>query len=415
MLIISLIFLIILTCINYFVGGKKILHPSVVYTGIWSIQLIGLFLFSDRFIELSFIALALVVFGAIFFSIGAHLSSAYLVGGYRLIRARVVTEDLRLFWLAVILVTTCMYGQYRVFSDLTEGVDFGLSLVHVRILISIDNQDVYGLYKYGGPLALSALLILQINILNNKANRIHGVLFVYFLISSFFMAILSTGRGPVVFVFIYMSVIYVLKVGINWRVIFSGIVTILLTFIIFWIMGNAMGKSDNAADEALNEIVNYIFSSIPALSVYLEQQPLKIFEGDWGANIFRFFSAFLAFVGLAEKPGSLVQEFIAVPHQTNLYTVYYHYLKDFGLIGILIFSLIIGLFHGYVFLLGSMNKRDDFALYILAISYLPLIQTVFQETHFVSLSTWIQYTLLGFMLTKVHKKRIDTKYARYKL
>ena len=405
MLIISLIILILLVCVNFFTT-KNILHPSVVYVGIWLIQLIGLLLFQDRFIEPSVDALFIVVLGAVMFTIGSLPLSVGIDGRGHIMRPRRVRRDYIFFWIAAIVIAICLYGQYRIFIDLAIGEDFATGLIYARTLMAIENEDIYGLYKYGSSLALAALLLLQILIIRNEANRIHKILFGYFLLTALSMALLSTGRGPIAFILFLLAVVYVLKVGINWRVggIFAGILS--MTFIIFWIMGRAMGRTDDAAAGAVNDLISYIFSSIPALSVYLEQHPIHIIGGDWGSNTFRFFVALMASIGFADKPLNLVQEFAPVPHMTNLYTIYLQYIKDFGMVGVVVLSLFLGFLHGHLFRWAMTNKRNEFAFYILAISYLPLLQVVFQETHFSSMSSWIQYFLIGFVMTKGYKNNL---------
>lgn len=404
MLLISLIILMALAYANFLIT-KNLLHPSVVYAGIWSIQLIGLLLFRDRFIEPSIDVLFVVVLGAVMFTLGSHLSSVGIAGRGNIMRPRGVRRDLVLFWIAAVVVAICFYGQYRIFIDFAIGEDFATSLVYARTLMSIENEDIYGLYKYGSPLALAALLLLQILIIRNEANRVHKILFSYFLLAALFMAILSTGRGPIAFILLLLGFSYVLKVGINWRMggVFVGI--LLMIFMIFWIMGRAMGKADDAASGAINDLIAYLFSSIPALSVYLDNNPIHIMGGDWGGNTFRFLIALTAAAGWSGPPPSLVQDFIPVPHLTNLYTTYLQYIEDFGLAGVVVMPLFIGFLHGHLFRWSMNNTKDEFAFYVLTISYLPLLQTVFQETHFSLMSSWIQFVLLGFVMTKVYEKK----------
>lgn len=409
MLLITLVILMALAYANYFIT-KNVLHPTVVYAGIWSIQLIGLLLFRDRFIEPSIDVLFVVVLGAVMFTIGSHLSFVGINGRGHILRPRGVRRDFVLFWISAVVVAVCLYGQYRIFIDLAIGEDFATNLVYARTLMSIENEDIYGFYKYGSTLAIVVLLLLQILIIRNEASRKHKILFGYFLLAALFMGILSTGRGPIAFIFLLLSFVYVLKVGINWRVggVFVGILSIV--FMIFWIMGRAMGKADDTAEGAVNDLISYLFSSIPALSVYLDEHPIRIIDGDWGSNTFIFFVALMASIGMADKPPNLVQEFIPVPHLTNLYTIYLQYIKDFGLAGVVVLPLFIGFLHGHLFQMAMKNRNNEFAFYILSISYLPLIQTVFQEVHFSNMSTWIQFILLGIVMTKVYEKKRGQDY-----
>lgn len=411
MLLISLVILMSLAYVNFFTT-KKLLQPAVVFAVIWSIQLLGLLLFHDRFIEPSVDVLFIVVLGAVMFTLGSNLSSVGIIGRGHIMRPREIRRDFVLYWIAAIVVAICLYGQYKIFVDLTIGENFATSLVYARTLMTIENEDIYGLYKYGSSVALAALLLLQILIIQNKAKRVHKILFGYFLLAALFMALLTTGRGPIAFILLLLGVNYVLKVGINWRVggVFVGILS--LTFMIFWIMGRAMGKADDAVAGAVNNLIAYLFSSIPALSVYLDQHPLHIIDGDLGSNTFRFFIALMASIGLVDKPPSLVQGFVSVPNMANLYTTYLQYIKDFGLTGVVAIPLFLGFLHGHIFRWAMINKNNEFAFYILAISYLPLLQTVFQETHFLSMSSWIQFVLLGLVMTKVYKKNRGESYGQ---
>ncbi len=408
MLIIALAILIALACVNLFMT-KRGLHPSVVYAAIWAIQLAGLVIFSDRFIKPSAEVLLIVVLGAIFFSIGSHLSSVAVFFEGHIIHPRKVRRDTTLFLIFAIVVAICLYGQYRIFSELVHKGNFAESLVYARTLMSIENEDIYGLYKYGSPIALGVMLALQILIIRNEANLLHKILFGYFLVAALFMAVISTGRGPIAFIFLLLGLVYIFSSDrkiITRRVGIISVAFSAFTFVVFWIMGSAMGKADEAALGAMSDLIDYLFSSIPALSVYLDQNQIHIIGGDWGSNTLRFFFSLAAAAGLAEKPVSLVQEFVPVPHLTNLYTTYLQYVQDFGWSGIVVVPLFIGYLYGYLFRWSMNNKKDEFALYMLCISYLPLLQSVFQETLFVSLSSWIQFALIGFVISKIYKIRL---------
>ena len=169
-------------------------------------------------------------------------------------------------------------------------------------------------------------------------------------------------------------------------------------------MGSAMGKADEAATGALSDLVLYIFSPIPALSAYLDQHPAQLIGGTWGTETFRFITAVMASIDLSEKPPSLLQDFIPVPHLTNLYTAYFHYLNDFGWAGVIVIPSLLGFLHGGLFQWATANRDDDFAFFILSVSYLPLVQTMFQETHFTSMSSWLSFIFIGLLMTRHHAK-----------
>lgn len=407
MLLMSLAILVALTCVN-FLMTRRLLHPSVVYSLIWAIQLVGLLLFSERFIKPSVDALFVVVLGAVSFTIGTYISSSCIFCQNYIIQSREVRKSAALFITSAVVVAICLYGQYHIFTTLLSGNVFADSLVYARTLMSIENEDIYGLYKYGSPIALGVLLVLQILIIRDEANVLHKILFGYFLIAALFMAVISTGRGPIAFIFLLLGLVYILsrdKKRIGWRAggIFVGLSA--LVFFVFWIMGRVMGKVDNDALVALGGLVDYLFSSIPALSVYLDRNPIPLIGGDGGGNTLRFFSALAAAAGLVDKPANLVQGFVPVPHLTNLYTIYLQYVKDFGWFGVVLLPLMIGFLYNQLFLWSMSNTKNELAFYLLAISYLPLLQSVFQETHFSLMSSWIQFMIIGLVMTKTYVEK----------
>lgn len=402
MLLITLLGFTALGYVNY-QKAKYFLHPSVIFSAIWAFQIVGLLIFESNFIPISTEAFFVIALGALSFSIGTHLQIFHLPDNESLIKERTVWVGYTAISVAAAIVAVCVYGQNELFSSLNRSQDFSTNLVYARVLMSIENEDFYGLYKYGTPLAFGSLIALEILIIKKLATRVHIVFFLYFLMASIIMGIFSTGRGPIVFIALVLGLTYLLskstrQVGGHFVVIAISVGALL--FLVFWIMGVAMGKSDDDAAYALDELISYLFSAIPALSAYLTNAEIPIFGGDLGVNSFRFFSALSAAIGWGDQPASLVQDFVPVPHLTNLYTIYFHYLRDFGWLGVVFIPLLIGTLHGGLFRWSMNNPSDHFALYLLAFSYLPLIQTVFQETHLTLVSTWIQLGIIGFLITR---------------
>lgn len=403
MLILSAILLMLLVFGNYYLS-RNIMQPGFIYSLIWLFQILGLILFNDRFLESSAAALFVVVFGAIMFSIGSHIRLLSLnsqnISKISLIKGEVFV----VFGVIGFLVTISFYGQYSIFNERAQGLDFGARLMYIRWLISIENEDVYGIYKYGNSIALAALVFLQLLIINNKANKLHKLAFFYFLIISLAMGMLSTGRSSIAFVLLIVGIVYLLKVGITMKVLTVFLMSFSAIFVVFWIMGNSMGKGDEGAGGAVNDLILYLFSSIPVLSVYIDENQVGLLGGEGGINTFRFFAALHVAIFGGDRLPNLVQEFVSVPHRANLYTTYLQYLQDFGYIGAYFISFILGVFHGSLFRSAMADKNNDLLIYLLTLSYLPLIQTVFQETHFTSLSIWIQYLLLGLVIYGVQRK-----------
>ncbi len=404
-LLLSFIVLIVLAAANYYYTGRQIMQPSTVYAGIWSIQLAGLLFFSDKFIDPSTGVLFVIVLGVVMFSIGSHLNSISMHRPTGLMPFRVVRANFVVFLIVGIAVAFCLYNEYRIFNDLASSGDFVTALVFARHQFSYENEDLYGAYKYGNSLAITALLLLELIILKGNASLIEKLWFVYFFLVAFFMAILTTGRGPAALILLCLFLVYLLKGGITWRAVGLFVGLLPMIFLIFWIMGAAMEKAGEAVGGAMDDFVVYLFSPIPALSVYLDRNPITLIDGAGGENSFRFFFAVMAAVEGGARLPNLVQDFVNVPHAYNLYTTYLHYIKDFGLTGVFLVPVFLGYAHGYLFRSAMGNRDNDFAIFILAVSYQPLLQTIFQETHFLGMSAWIQYLAYGLIMTRMTSKK----------
>jgi oligosaccharide repeat unit polymerase len=385
------------------------MHPSVVQAGIWTFQLVGLLLFRDLFVRPSTDAIFIVVYCAIMFTIGSYISEALIDTGPMTLPP-IYKFKYGIFLIFGIIMTACLYGQYKIFTQLSNSGDFLNNLIITRTLMSVENYDVYGSLKYGTTLSLGVPLILYLLIINNLAKPIHKILFVYVFVVAIFLAVLSTGRGPVVYILMSLGLVYILN-G-NTKGMFCRIWLTLgaigsVTFLVFWLMGRSMGKAGDTAKESIIDVISYQYSAIPALSVYLEENPIHIFGNDLGHNTFRFIFALLASIGMVDPPPSLVQEFISVPHLTNIYTSYYFYIKDFGWTGLTLIPITLGCLHDYLYRLATSNQSNVFLNYILVISYLPLLQSIGGETYFTHISTWIQLFAVGYLSTRLYKSNIN--------
>lgn len=397
--LIVLLVLLGLASLSYHMS-KSILHPVIVFCSAWALQVLGLIVWSDSFFESSTLAYALVGLGATAFFVGGNVVAPATTMRRALAGTREIRKGSGIFLLAAAVVAVCMAGQYQAFTSVAPGEAFEKQLVLVRLRFVVENEDVFGIFKYGNTIAIGALLLLEVKLLRGRGTFLDRSLFLFFAASAGVLGVLSTGRGPIAFALILAAAIYALMRGVRIRSIFAATLVLIAVFVLFWIMGRAMGKAGDDAASAASDLVGYAFSPLPALSVFLQQTDVSTLGGDGGSNTLRFFVALAASLGWVDRPGNLVQPFVSVPTTTNLYTSYMHYVLDFGLIGALGIMLLLGVLHGKIFSWAQKNPQNDLAVFCLGISYLPLLQAVFQETHFTGLSVWIQYGLLGFVFTR---------------
>lgn len=115
-------------------------------------------------------------------------------------------------------------------------------------------------------------------------------------------------------------------------------------------------------------------------------------QATWGGLTFRTPFAVLRAIGVPVVVPDLVQPFVKVPAEINVYTVFSPYYRDFGLVGIATFMLLLGSLHGWVF--RQLKTGAPIIIVANALLFYALIMQFFQDQYFSLMSQWIQ--ILGW-------------------
>lgn len=102
------------------------------------------------------------------------------------------------------------------------------------------------------------------------------------------------------------------------------------------------------------------------------------------------------------------RNFLYTPHpnQTNVYTLFFGIIYDFGFIGLIFFSTIAGFFHAYIY---QKAQTNSLFLFVCLYSFYPLLMTYFDNTYTTSPGSWI-YLLVPFLfLKKVRSLNFDMR------
>lgn len=84
------------------------------------------------------------------------------------------------------------------------------------------------------------------------------------------------------------------------------------------------------------------------------------------------------------------------PNQTNVYTLFFGVLYDFGFTGIVVFASIIGSFHAYIY---HRAQNSSLFLFLCIFSFYPILMTYFDNTYTTSPGAWL-YLLVPFIFLK---------------
>ena len=149
--------------------------------------------------------------------------------------------------------------------------------------------------------------------------------------------------------------------------------------------------------EATNFLALYLSSSMVAFDYYAVPCSSPII----GMHTFRIIYAIGHAIGLTEAPTDTILEFVSIPDITNTYTNMYPFYEDFGIAGVFLFSIIYGIFYGYLYKKSRTGGKLELILYAIFLTF--VLMEFIGEFIFTNFSITIQYIFfatLPFLFSK---------------
>lgn len=112
----------------------------------------------------------------------------------------------------------------------------------------------------------------------------------------------------------------------------------------------------------------------------------------WGENTFRGYYTIMHALGFESHVPLQFQEWVSVPIPTNVFTMMSPYFKDFGYTGLMVLSVLEGLFMGFVYKKSETGQNIMRLIYTYLLTL--LILQFFDELFLVGLSNFIQIVAL---------------------
>lgn len=113
----------------------------------------------------------------------------------------------------------------------------------------------------------------------------------------------------------------------------------------------------------------------------------------FGENVFRLVYAIGNHFGIISTPPiEVLLPFIKKPIETNTYTTMYPFFKDFGYIGIAVFSSFLGFFYGMVF--KKAQQKDAVAIIMYAYFIYMILMQYAEDIFFTGLAGTIKTSLI---------------------
>lgn len=149
--------------------------------------------------------------------------------------------------------------------------------------------------------------------------------------------------------------------------------------------------------ETTSFLALYLSSSMVAFDYFASPCSSQMF----GMHTFRIFYAIGHAIGLTEAPADTVLEFVSIPDMTNTYTNMYPFYEDFGFAGVLVFSIVYGIFYGYLYKKSRTGGKLQLILYAIFLTF--VLMEFIGEFLFTNMSATLQYVFfaaLPFLLGK---------------
>ncbi len=383
--------LLVLFCISSLLF-KSFINPCSIYSLVWLSISIGAAFFEttieDKY-KLSFTTISIIFLSVLFFFIGSILNlNKYIHNDNRKLNYYEKSYKFSFFLLLIsfFLLPIVISKAYSIVSNST----FNSVFIALRSELTDENGQTYGIGAYGTIIANLGFLFTFNDYLKTGSNK--KLLIVCFVISLIF-DVLNTGRTFLLFTLIPALFILFLNRGVKLFYLLCSLALLFPIFIVFNIL-KTFSNFDTTTDifdikEIVDSIQIYFLGGIYALNNKLASMNF-IGKGD-GFLVFRTIKAILNSIGFDTKVQLLIQEYENSPIKTNVYSIFYPYLYDFGIWSVLIFSFFIGLVHTFFF---KNSKENESYLILNCLLFYPLLMSFFQDQYFTLMSTWIQYTFL---------------------
>jgi oligosaccharide repeat unit polymerase len=407
MLELAIIIHILLAAVNYKISVNKA-YPPLLYSLLWLLILLSFFMVKEfdviEIYPLSGEICAIFVAGSIIFSLGGIVSTLlYFDSGISSHKEPLPYQfelnkifDTSLFIIPLVFLPVFLLRSWQIYDSSNIG----------NFFVGLRTELVYGEENYGPLKYLITLAVFNSTYrfaLNSDTKSKKFKLIISLFIAVVY-AIFSTSRTAFFFLLLTILGLKIFRSQFKLRHVALFTFIILTIYTVFDLMLAKAGSFDDPLLDNLGDIqiifLQYLLGPLSAFDRFLSE-PSYLHFGD---NVFRTIYVLLYNLGISSAPPTeLIQEFIPVPFLTNVYTIYYTYILDFGIIGAVIFIFLFGLIHSSLFY--KAKTGHPYYIYFYAILVHPLITSFFNDQYFSILSHWIQYFILGTLTFKYFLRR----------
>jgi oligosaccharide repeat unit polymerase len=388
--------------INYYVS-QSALYPPTVFVTLWSLALFFLVLSGDFFYPISAFTLLIFTLGSLAFSLGGLFAMQYR---YSVVHQASdhTSQILDLLLIFLIIISPLYFMKLQDLSAMSGVDDYFIGL-RAQTSTGLKENEGVGIFAYIVALANFAALAAFSETFRSSYSKLKAWLF---LVLAFSLNLNSAGRFGAFLLLFSLTCVYILRKGIKLKMVFT---TVFIFVLVFSVPAVLLGKGGNL-ESSLSENVTSMVESLQiyTLSGLIAFDQTILNPGETASNnrSFRFFFSLLNSVGFDIELESINLEFIYTPHLTNIYTIYFTYYSDFGLLGLVVIMFLLGFAFSIFYRFAKLGGPEFIFLYSLIFGMLLL--TLANEPFLTGLSYLIQAVIFALILYNVTSLPFFKKY-----
>ena len=379
-----------------------IINPVFIFSVLLITQICGHIIFSDSFYPLDAKTWGVIAAGVL----------AYLTGCMLVVSSIVENEvnDCAMgaapgfVWILLVI----LLPSYAVFIAAPQVInvitDPGISFTEIRndLIDSVTANDRMVIYISYIHYAVALACLLAIA----YADRLKIEVVIFIAVSGLLASFLTYGRNILLLYFMSIGVILYFQNLISKKIALTALIGFIFFFFAFaYFMGKGGAKAGWIENIAWNFKV-YILGGIAAFNSYVEfGEPNNL-----GPVLLPKFITGIFFISDAQnQPASKFFPFVETPLPVNVYTAFFPWYHDAGIVGVLIGFFLIGLVSMYLF---SKRYKSRLNLFAFSISLYPLVMIIFEEQYFRAYPLWGMSFLLIISLLAIEKIKFSLQLVK---
>lgn len=381
--------------INYCVS-RSLLYPPAAFTCLWAVMLSLLALSGNFFYPVSDYTLLIFTLGSLAFSMGGFFSETSLINQCR--RSCATYSYRRVAWLLdktiwlLILMIPFYFKRLHELSALSGVDDFWMG---IRTQTSSGQKDSVGFGLFGYLIALanfSSIAALSECIRASYSKRKTALI----ILLTFSYGMTTAARTGTITLLLSLICTLLLYGKFKARTAFLFSASFLFLFSAPAILLGKGGNVDASFSENMEGVIHSLQIYTLAGLVAFDQTVLHPGSIPSNNSTFMFFFSLLKALGFDVKTVSPILDYTSTPVPTNVYSVYFPYYSDMGLIGLVCIMFVLGAALSF-FYRRAVSARPEFIV-LYSLGFASLMLTCFVEAFFTALSYWIQATIFSFVL-----------------